>query len=220
MKLPYKFKKTFPSVLTAFRLVIAPIIILFGFLGNVKVVLILTILGSLTDLFDGYFARKWEVVSQFGAKLDAVSDKVFAASLLLSLTKKIPVLLFLFVLELVIALMNLYFYKNLKKSETLMIGKIKTTSLFICIVTSFIFVFFHKFSFLVDGFVYMTLNLQILAIISYIMNYLDKMNKIKKPVLEELEIHKEIMEEDSDEDTIELDNLKELMDKLKEEEID
>jgi CDP-diacylglycerol--glycerol-3-phosphate 3-phosphatidyltransferase len=214
MKLPYKFKKNFPNILTSFRLVIAPIIILFGLFGNVKIVLIFTILGSITDLFDGYLARKWEVSSQFGAKLDAVSDKIFAASLLLSLTRKIPNLLIVFLFEIIIALSNLYFYKNLKKSETLMIGKIKTTSLFICIVLSFIFVFFHKFNVLVNGFIYMTLNLQVLSLISYILNYIDKMNKIKKPVLEDLEIHKEIMQE---ENTLELNDIKTLVDQLKKE---
>lgn len=220
MKLSYKFKKTFPNILTAFRLVIAPIIIIFGLLGNVKVVLALTILGSLTDLFDGFLARRWKVVSQFGAKLDAVSDKVFAASLLLSLTRKINILIIIFILEIIIALVNLYFYQKIKKSETLMIGKIKTTSLFICIVLSFVFVFFNKLEFLLNGFVYMTLNLQILSLLSYILNCIDKIKKINKPVLEELEIHKEIMEEKDDDDTIELDDIKELMNKLKDEEVE
>ncbi len=220
MKLPYKFKKTFPNILTAFRLVIAPIIIIFGLLGNVKIVLALTILGSLTDLFDGFLARKWKVVSQLGAKLDAVSDKVFAASLLLSLTRKINVLVIIFILEIIIGLFNLYFYKKLNKSETLMIGKIKTTSLFICIVLAFIFAFFNKLDFLVNGFVYMTINLQFLSLISYILNYIDKIKKINKPVLEELEIHKEIMEEKDNDDTIELDDIKELMNKIKDEELD
>jgi CDP-diacylglycerol--glycerol-3-phosphate 3-phosphatidyltransferase len=32
---------------------------------------------ALTDLFDGYLARKWEVVSRFGAMADPLMDKVF-----------------------------------------------------------------------------------------------------------------------------------------------
>lgn len=207
MKIPYKFKKNIPNMLTAFRLVIAPIILIFGFLEKIKIVLVLTILGCITDLIDGFLARKWDVVSQFGAKLDAVSDKVFATSLLLSLVRKAPILVIVVILEVIIAIMNLYFYKNLKKSETLYVGKIKTTSLFICIVISFIYAFFSKLEFLLNGFVYMTINLQILSIVSYIFNYIDKIKKVKKPVLEDLEMHKKIMEEQ----TIELDNLKDLI---------
>ncbi len=35
------------------------------------------ILASLTDLFDGHLARKWKVVSKFGAMADPLMDKVF-----------------------------------------------------------------------------------------------------------------------------------------------
>lgn len=205
MKIPYKYKKIIPNILTAFRLVIAPIILVFGFLNNVNAVLILTILGSITDLFDGFLARRWKVVSQTGAKLDAVSDKVFASALLLALTNKVSILLIIFILEIITGIMNLYYYKNLKKSETLFIGKIKTTVLFVLLVLAFIYAFFNKINFLVIGLSYVTINLQILGIISYTLNYIDKIKKIKKPVIEELEAHKKIMLED----TIEIKNLEE-----------
>ena len=202
MKIPYKYKKIIPNILTSFRLIIAPIILLFGFLNQIIVVLILTIIGAITDLFDGYLARKWQVVSTKGAKLDAVSDKVFASSLLLALTKRVPILLIVFILEIITGLMNLYYYKNLKKSETLFIGKIKTTILFTLIVISFIYASFNRLEFLTKGLSYTTINLQILVIISYTLNYIDKIKKIKNPPIEELEIHKKLME-----DTIEIKNL-------------
>ncbi|OVE76215.1 hypothetical protein BVX97_02155 [bacterium E08(2017)] len=37
----------------------------------------LLILSALTDLFDGYFARKFEVVTKFGAHADPLMDKFF-----------------------------------------------------------------------------------------------------------------------------------------------
>ncbi len=203
MKIPYKYKKIIPNILTCFRLVIAPVILIFGLLNQVTIVLILTIIGSITDLLDGYLARKWQVTGQLGAKLDAVSDKVFASSLLLALTKKSSILLIVFTLEIIIGIMNLYYYKNLKKSETLFIGKVKTTFLFVLIVISFIYAFLSKLDFLVLGLSYATINLQILVIISYTLNYIDKIDKIKNPEIEKLEAHKKIMEED----TIELKNL-------------
>ena len=35
------------------------------------------VLAALTDLFDGYLARKWRVASRFGASADPLMDKVF-----------------------------------------------------------------------------------------------------------------------------------------------
>ncbi len=198
MKIPYKFKKIFPNLLTGFRLIVAPIIIILGLMGKVNIVLILTIVACLTDLFDGFFARKWSVSSQFGAKLDAISDKVFAASLMISLTGKIKTLWILIILEITIALINLYFYYKINKSETLMIGKIKTTSLFICIVISFLYLYFHKFYFLLRGFIYMTINLQVLSGISYIINFIKKVQASKENTLENVIAHKQIMNEKED----------------------
>ena len=48
--------------------------------------LFLYILSSVTDFFDGWLARKYEVVSGFGTFLDPISDKVFVAALLVALT--------------------------------------------------------------------------------------------------------------------------------------
>lgn len=209
MKIPYKYKKRIPNVFTGFRLILAPIILTFGFLENFLVVLILTILGSLTDLIDGKLARKWNVVSEFGAKLDAVSDKVFVASLLLALIKSENVLVIIVILEIITALLNLYYYSKLKKSETLFIGKIKMTSLFVTLVVAFIYAFTSKLHFLLNGFIYMSINLQVLCIISYTFNFLEKIGKIKRPVLEEVEAHQKIMNGD----TIELTSIEELREK-------
>ena len=193
MKIPYNFKKIFPNLLTGFRLLIAPILILLGLFGKVVMVLILTILACLTDLFDGFFARKWDVSTQFGAKLDAISDKVFAASLLISLTKETTSLWILVLFEICIALCNLYFYTQLKQAKTLMIGKIKTTSLFVCIVCAFLEHFFHTFSFILRGLIYVTINLQILTGIHYILHYIKKVEKL---TLEDAEVHQKIMKKE------------------------
>ncbi len=46
------------------------------------------VLSALTDLFDGYYARKWDVVTSFGAHIDPLMDKLFYLAAL-------PVLVFL-----------------------------------------------------------------------------------------------------------------------------
>lgn len=59
--------------------------------GNIYVELkyiiagILFIIASLTDFFDGYVARKYDMVTDFGKMVDAISDKMLTNSLLVIL---------------------------------------------------------------------------------------------------------------------------------------
>ena len=44
---------------------------------------VLFIIASLTDFFDGYVARKYNMVTDFGKMVDAISDKMLTNSLLI-----------------------------------------------------------------------------------------------------------------------------------------
>ena len=44
---------------------------------------ILAILAGLTDLLDGYLARKWNQVTDFGALMDPLADKIFVTATML-----------------------------------------------------------------------------------------------------------------------------------------
>ena len=44
--------------------------------GNNDVFIFLMLIGALTDFLDGYFARKYDCKSVFGAKLDPLADKI------------------------------------------------------------------------------------------------------------------------------------------------
>jgi hypothetical protein len=80
----------------------------------------------------------------------------------------IPILIF----EIIIGLFNLYIFSKTKTCNTLMIGKIKSTILFTTIVIGY-FALFNKIDNLLQGFVMMTINIQVLTIISYVISYYD-----------------------------------------------
>ncbi len=68
-------------------LLIAPLIIFFQ-LNNLTVVFVIFLVGAITDLLDGYFARKSNTKSIWGAKYDPFADKIFILIPLLWLVSK------------------------------------------------------------------------------------------------------------------------------------
>ncbi len=171
--------KKLPNIITFSRLVLTLFIIIFGLLKHYNIVLVFCILASLTDFLDGFFARKFKASSNFGAKLDAVVDKVFVISLLITLIHFNKAFLVLLILEVIIAISNLYYYFTLFKTKSLLVGKIKTWSLFLTIIIAYINIFF-KISLLnniLNGFLLMTGNLQFLSLLAYFEFFIKNINK-------------------------------------------
>ena len=82
-------KKELPNILTLFRIILIPVIIIsfyipWGFTNIVVASLFL--LASITDYFDGYFARLYKVQSNFGKCFDPIADKLLVSVSLLMLT--------------------------------------------------------------------------------------------------------------------------------------
>lgn len=168
-----KMKAIIPNILTLTRGVLSPVVIILAVCKNYKVALIFAIIASITDLFDGKLARRWNTVTDLGAKLDAFCDKIFVISLTICLITKFNSFIPILILELLIATFNVIIYYKFGLKKTLMIGKIKTTFLFTTIVIGY-FNLFNNISTLLHGFVAMTVNIQILTFISYIINFYDK----------------------------------------------
>ena len=84
-------KKAIPNVLTLFRCLISillPILIIYG--GETGAILSapLLLLAGLSDYFDGFYARKYNVVSILGKVLDPIADKLLVIGVLLSLASE------------------------------------------------------------------------------------------------------------------------------------
>ena len=84
-------KKAIPNALTLFRCLISillPILIIYG--GETGAILAapLLLLAGLSDYFDGFYARKYNVVSILGKILDPIADKLLVIGVLLSLASE------------------------------------------------------------------------------------------------------------------------------------
>jgi len=83
-----KIHMNIPNQLTLSRIFITPIIVLFLFVSvpfNYFIAAFLFLLGCLTDLLDGYIARKYNQGSKLGVFLDPMADKVFTYTFVLIL---------------------------------------------------------------------------------------------------------------------------------------
>ncbi|ASU32389.1 CDP-alcohol phosphatidyltransferase family protein [Mucilaginibacter xinganensis] len=75
------YKQSFYSVnaITLYRLIAAPALLLLIFIKQFEVFKWLLAVSFLTDVLDGYLARKFKVTSPFGSIIDSVSDDLTVA---------------------------------------------------------------------------------------------------------------------------------------------
>lgn len=76
-----------PNKLTIFRTCIVPVFISVYLIDSIPynnyIAAVIFIIASLTDFFDGYIARKYNLISNFGKFLDPLADKLLVNSALL-----------------------------------------------------------------------------------------------------------------------------------------
>ena len=81
-----------PNKLTIIRVIMIPFFVLFllsDLLGNASdwIALIVFIVASLTDLLDGYLARKHNLVTNFGKFMDPLADKLLVCAAMICLVE-------------------------------------------------------------------------------------------------------------------------------------
>src|SRR4030065_868926 len=75
-----------PSGISALRLAALPLFLYFFFNGNTALAMVVFAMAAVTDLFDGYIARKLGAASKFGAYFDAAVDFIFVSGIFASFT--------------------------------------------------------------------------------------------------------------------------------------
>ena len=63
-----------PNFISLYRLMSIPILWYIAYSGNEKVFFYLFLLNMFTDVLDGFIARKFNLQTKFGAKLDSIAD--------------------------------------------------------------------------------------------------------------------------------------------------
>ena len=122
----YEFKINFPTFLVNGNILVDTRYIIAG---------VLFIIASTTDFLDGYLARKYKIVSDYGKMLDAISDKILTNSLLIILAVNgmisliIPVVIV--VRDIVVDALKMFIGNRSSAVAAIPIAKVKTATLMV-----------------------------------------------------------------------------------------
>ena len=91
MKINFTKKENIPNLLTLGRIVLIAVFILILCIWNSvaghAVAAVVFALASITDYLDGYLARKWQVVTNFGKFADPLADKMLVMTAFIMLVE-------------------------------------------------------------------------------------------------------------------------------------
>lgn len=136
---------TIPNALSFFRLLLVPLIVtVYRRYENYTLAVVLIALSGLTDTADGYIARRFDMVSDFGKVLDPVADKLTQAAMIYCLASRYPLMWWLIGLfaakEVLQAALG---FITLKKQDVInsakWFGKLSTGTLYAVMLTLILF---------------------------------------------------------------------------------
>jgi len=140
-----------PNALTIFRVILTPFFIYLLFSSSMYsnlYALIIFILASVTDAFDGYYARKYNIETEFGNFLDPLADKILVSSAFISfyLLDLIELWMVVVILsrDFFITFLRIVMKKNGQSLKTSWIAKSKTAVQLILIIFILIFLALEK----------------------------------------------------------------------------
>lgn len=80
--------KNVPNILTMLRFIFIPFIVLALYYDKFVLAFLLLTLSALTDVLDGFIARKFNFVTDFGKLMDPLADKATQITILITLALK------------------------------------------------------------------------------------------------------------------------------------
>ena len=116
-------KFTIPNLLTCMRIVLIPLFIwLYSGTQQYELAALVLLISGLTDILDGFVARKFNMISDLGKFLDPVADKLTQAAILVCLSVRYPLMLGIFALMFVKEIYAFYSGLQVVKKTGIVLG--------------------------------------------------------------------------------------------------
>lgn len=175
--------KHVPNILTMLRFVLIPFIFISIIHSDYVLAFILLTLSGITDILDGFIARKFNFITNFGKLIDPLSDKATQVSVLAALCIEniIPlwILFIVFLKEIIMIAGASFLYGKELVVSSKWYGKLSTVLFYAAIVASLIVKYFN-ISFHFDTYIYyLALIMTIFSLIMYF-NAFYKQGYLKK----------------------------------------
>ena len=133
-----------PNVLTMLRMAMIPVFWYFMMQDRLYSALIVFVAASLTDVADGFIARKFNLITDFGKLMDPLADKLMVISMTTSLVIKgiapWPALALILAKEATMVTGGVILYRHKVVVHSIWIGKLAQ----FMVVCGLISCFFHK----------------------------------------------------------------------------
>ena len=135
---------TIPNMLTILRIILIPVFVVLFFKDLKKAALAVFIAASLTDMLDGYLARKLNQITDFGKLFDPLADKLMVLTAMVCQTVAGPLPLVAVIIvaikELVMVLGGIFMLSKNVVVYSNYAGKAAQ----VCFIASLILSFFHE----------------------------------------------------------------------------
>ena len=167
-----------PNKLTVLRILMVPFFVFFmltdvGGAANKWIALTLFVVASLTDLLDGYLARKYHLVTNFGKFMDPLADKLLVCSALICFTStgQLPAWITIIIIarEFIISGFRLIAADNGIVIAASYWGKFKTVSQMIMIILMIMNIQNTVFQGAITVFVVIAVALTVISLVDYIL---------------------------------------------------
>lgn len=166
-----------PNKLTILRVIMIPFFLIFmltnlGGESGKYIALALFVVASFTDFLDGYLARKYKLVTNFGKFMDPLADKLLVGAALISFVEleKLPAWIVITIIsrEFIISGFRLVASDNGVVIAASYWGKFKTVSQMIMIILLILDFQSQVFVVLENVFIYIALILTIVSLVDYL----------------------------------------------------
>ena len=140
-------KKHIPNILTILRILLIPFIVLFIAENNYLLAFIFLLASGLTDVLDGFIARRFNLISDFGKLMDPLADKLTQISIVITLVIKgfIPfwIVIIIILKEIIMISGASFLYGNKTVVSSKWFGKLATVVLYVAMFFSIIIAYFN-----------------------------------------------------------------------------